>query len=189
MCRAPQTFREFYPGIELVETFRASVSLPQQPYPRRMSRLLDLSHTIESGTITYPGLPGPIISDHLTRAESRSHYEIGTEFQIGRIEMVANTGTYVDTPFHRFPDGYDLAGLGLEQTADLNGLCVPVEDQEIGPETVEGLDVAGQAVLSPQAGTGTGAPPAMETPSILSSLSRLRGCWRRMVLHWWASTR
>ncbi|MFP3915775.1 MAG: cyclase family protein, partial [Actinomycetota bacterium] len=70
-----------------------------------MAAFVDLSHVIEHGMITYPGLPGPVISDYLTRRESRSHYEEGTEFHISRIEMVANTGTYLDTPFHRYASG------------------------------------------------------------------------------------
>lgn len=76
---------------------------------------------------TYPGLPAPVLSDHLSREDSRNRYEAGTEFHIGKIEMVANTGTYLDTPFHRFADGYDLADLALEAVADLEGVCVPAE--------------------------------------------------------------
>ncbi|MCU1268482.1 MAG: cyclase [Acidobacteria bacterium] len=88
------------------------------------STLIDLSHTIEDGMITYKGLPPPVISDYLSRAASRGRYEAGTEFQIGRIEMVANTGTYLDSPFHRYPDGRDLAALELESIANLEGLVV-----------------------------------------------------------------
>ena len=76
---------------------------------------VELSHVIRHGMLTYPGLPGPEISDHMTREDSRSHYSPGTEFHIGRISMVANTGTYVDTPFHRFPDGADLAAVPLSR--------------------------------------------------------------------------
>ena len=75
-------------------------------------RLVELSHPITAGMVTYPGLPGPEITDHLSREASRANYAPGTEFQIGRISMVANTGTYLDTPFHRFADGADLAGIG-----------------------------------------------------------------------------
>ena len=78
------------------------------------NELIDLSHTIEDRMITYKGLPAPIICDYLSREESRSHYTAGTEFSIGKIEMVANTGTYVDSPFHRFADGIDLSELPLE---------------------------------------------------------------------------
>ena len=69
------------------------------------SRLIDLSHSVEDGIVTYPGLPAPLICDFLSREASRSHYAPGTEFQIGKIEMVSNTGTYLDVPFHRFADG------------------------------------------------------------------------------------
>lgn len=88
---------------------------------------IDLSHTIESGMITYKGLPAPLICDHLSRSKSRDIYAPGTEFQIGRIDMVANTGTYIDMPFHRYPDGHDLAGLALERVANVPGVVVRVE--------------------------------------------------------------
>ena len=77
--------------------------------------------TITDGLVTYPGLPGPVISDHLSRESSRANYAPGYEFQIGRIEMVANTGTYLDTPFHRFADGHDLSGLDLARVAGVPG--------------------------------------------------------------------
>jgi kynurenine formamidase len=89
-----------------------------------MSRLVDLSHSIEHGLETYRGLPPPVISDFMSRERSRAHYAPGTEFHIGRIDMVANTGTYLDSPFHRHADGADLAGLELERLADLEGLVV-----------------------------------------------------------------
>src|SRR3990172_9369859 len=87
-------------------------------------RLIDLSHTVEDGMITYKGLPAPIICDYLSREASREHYTGGTEFHIGKIEMVANTGTYVDSPFHRFADGIDLSELPLESLAELPGIVV-----------------------------------------------------------------
>lgn len=96
---------------------------------------------------TYPGLPGPVITDYLSREDSRSHYETGTEFHIGRIEMVANTGTYLDTPYHRFPNGCDLADLQLERVADLPGISIRIADQEITPEVLSGVEVRGKAVL------------------------------------------
>lgn len=86
------------------------------------SKLIDLSHTVEHGMITYQGLPAPIICDYLSREASRARYAPGTEFQIGKIEMVANTGTYLDSPFHRYADGDDLSELKLESLADLD--CV-----------------------------------------------------------------
>ena len=115
-----------------------------------MSRkLIDLSHSIYDGLVTYPGLPAPVIEDHLSREASREKYAPGTEFSIGRITMVGNTGTYMDSPFHRFADGTDLAGLSLEKMVDLPGLVVRVTSatQRIGPEAFAGIDVGGKAVL------------------------------------------
>ncbi|MEE1784605.1 cyclase family protein [Streptomyces sp. SP17BM10] len=111
--------------------------------------VIDLSHPIEAGMTTYPGLPGPVISDHMSRADSRPRYTPGTEFQIGRIEMVANTGTYLDTPFHRYPDGADLAGLDLALLADVPGVLVDATGagRAVGPEALERHEVAGRAVL------------------------------------------
>ncbi|HSK07168.1 MAG TPA: cyclase family protein [Acidimicrobiia bacterium] len=112
-----------------------------------MTRLIDLSQTIEADMTTYPGLPGPVITEHLSRADSREHYQAGTEFLIGRIDMVGNTGTYLDTPFHRYEEGFDLDGLALEGVADLPGVVVDEVGPELGPETIEGVEVAGRAVL------------------------------------------
>lgn len=112
-----------------------------------MVRLIDLSHIIDAGMITYPGLPGPVISDHLSRADSRASYAPGTEFLIGRIDMVGNTGTYLDTPFHRFDDGSDLAGLALDDVADLPGVCIEAPGPDIGPEVVADVPMGGKAVL------------------------------------------
>jgi kynurenine formamidase len=108
--------------------------------------IVDLSHPITDGLVTYPGLPGPTIGDHLSREASRERYAPGYEFQIGHIEMVSNTGTYLDTPFHRFADGHDLAGLDLQRVVDVPGLLI---DATAGQEaTLPGdLDVAGRAVL------------------------------------------
>src|SRR5947199_2959393 len=89
--------------------------------------LIDLSHAIEHGMITYRGLPAPLICDFLSREQSRSHYAPGTEFQMGKIEMVANTGTYLDAPFHRYPDGIDVSELPLERLANLDGIVIRVE--------------------------------------------------------------
>ena len=111
---------------------------------------IDLSHTIESGMITYKGLPAPLICDYLSRERSRELYEPGTEFQIGRIDMVANTGTYLDCPFHRYADGDDLSALMLDRCADLEGLVVEADHQTtkaIGPDFFERRDVAGKAIL------------------------------------------
>ena len=111
---------------------------------------IDLSHTIEHGMVTYKGLPAPLICDHLSREASKVIYEPGTEFQIGKIEMVANTGTYMDTPFHRYADGHDLTGLVLAQISNVPGLVVRVgsrEQRAIGPEAFDGVAIAGRAVL------------------------------------------
>jgi kynurenine formamidase len=99
--------------------------------------------------ITYKGLPAPIICDFLSRGESRKNYAEGTEFQIGKIEMVANTGTYVDSPFHRFADGIDLSELPLESLVDLEGLIVHAQKagRAIPAEIFQGLEIRGKAVL------------------------------------------
>ena len=115
-----------------------------------MARLIDLSHTVEAGMVTYKGLPGPIITDHLSREASRPLYAGGTTFQIGRIEMVANTGTYVDAPFHRFEDGADLSQLPLASLARLDGVCIAAPHARglaTGEDFLEGREVGGKAVL------------------------------------------
>jgi arylformamidase len=121
-----------------------------------MSRLIDLSHTIEQGMITYKGMPAPVICDYLSREVSRQFYAPGTEFQIGKIEMVANTGTYIDSPFHRFADGHDLSELELRQLAQLDGVVVrnPFDGADgrggglaVDVDRFRGLDLAGKAVL------------------------------------------
>lgn len=115
-----------------------------------MSRLIDLSHTIEHGLETYRGLPAPVITDFMSREGSRSHYAPGTEFHIGRIEMVANTGTYLDSPFHRHADGADLSQLALERLADLEGVVLraPVErGRAIDASAFGRLELRGRAVL------------------------------------------
>jgi kynurenine formamidase len=114
------------------------------------TRIVDLSHVIEHGMTTYPGLPGPHICDFWERAASAANYDDGSTFQIGRIDMVANTGTYVDSPFHRYADGIDLADLPLRSLADLPGIVVRrPHDNGIATDAadLEGLDVRGKAVL------------------------------------------
>jgi arylformamidase len=111
---------------------------------------IDLSHAVEDGMITHPGLPGPRVDAFLSRADSRKNYAPGTEFHVGRIAMVANTGTYVDAPFHRFPEGLDLAQLPLSSLADLPGVVFRPDMQQgrgVGPELFQGHDLAGKAVL------------------------------------------
>jgi arylformamidase len=109
-------------------------------------RLLDLSHVIEHQMSTYPGLPGPEISEHLSFDASAAVYETGTEFAIGRIAMVTNTGTYLDTPAHRFRTGHDLSGLALERCASLPAFVVD-GDGPIGADAFDGLAFEGHAVL------------------------------------------
>jgi arylformamidase len=113
-------------------------------------KLIDLSHTVEDGLVTYNGLPAPVICDYWSREESRAHYAEGTEFHIGKIEMVANTGTYLDSPFHRFADGADLSQLDLEQMVNLEGVLVRIpadHGRVIDESCFAGLDVRGKAVL------------------------------------------
>ena len=115
-----------------------------------MAQLIDLSHTVEHGMITYKGLPAPIVCDFMSREASRAHYAAGTEFHIGRIDMVANTGTYVDAPFHRYADGIDLAELPLESLADLDTIVVRPSFERgraIDSAAFASLDVGGKAVL------------------------------------------
>ncbi len=132
-----------------------------------MKKLIDLSHTVEHGLITYKGLPAPIICDFLSREQSREHYAPGTEFQIGKIEMVANTGTYLDSPFHRYEDGKDLSELELASLANLDGIAVrgngerskgkgqdgreqsdkSAPQRAIDASAFAGLDVKGKAIL------------------------------------------
>lgn len=111
--------------------------------------LIDLSHTIEHGMITYKGLPAPLICDFLSREASRSLYAPGTEFHIGRIDMVANTGTYLDSPFHRYAEAKDLSELPLESLAGVSGVLVRVEPGEraISSARFKGLQLSGKAVL------------------------------------------
>ena len=116
----------------------------------RKERLVDLSHVIEAGMTTFKGLPGPHICDYWTREASAAGYDDGSSFQIGRIDMVANTGTYVDAPFHRYADGKDLAGLDLASLASLESIVIrrPFEaGLATDADDLHGLDVRGKAVL------------------------------------------
>lgn len=111
---------------------------------------IDLSHTIYDGLVTYKGLPAPIICDYLSREASRERYELGTEFQIGKIEMISNTGTYVDCPFHRYEDGKDLSQVGLESFADLEGIIIRADYRKglaVNAEFFRGRELRNRAVL------------------------------------------
>jgi arylformamidase len=114
-----------------------------------LRNLIDLSHTVEHGLVTYKGLPAPIICDYLSREASRKHYAAGTEFQIGKIEMVANTGTYLDSPFHRYSDGKDLSELNLQKLANLPAIKIPAQRKQAIDVSCfpDGEDLAGKAVL------------------------------------------
>ena len=112
-------------------------------------RFVEISHPIDPGMITYAGLPGPVVSEHLTREASRSHYSDGTTFSIGRLEMVANTGTYVDAPYHRFGNGVDVAGLPLDRLADVDGIVIDATaaGREVDAPLFGRGDLRGKAVL------------------------------------------
>ena len=111
--------------------------------------LVDLSHDVVDGMVTYPGLPAPRVATHLSREDSRAHYAEGTTFHIGVVTMCTNTGTYLDVPFHRFADGHDLAGLPLERVADVPGVLLDVR----GRRTVSAADIAAAAGSTALAGT------------------------------------
>ncbi len=113
-----------------------------------IQRIVDVSHVIEPGMTTYPGLPGPEVRDYMTRVASREHYAPGTEFQIGRVAMVGNTGTYIDTPFHRYAEASDLVTTPLDRMVELDGIVIaavgrPTADAEL----LQGARVRGRAVL------------------------------------------
>ena len=112
-------------------------------------RLIDLSHTVEHGMVTYKGLPGPVISDYWTREASEAHYTNGTSFHIGKIEMVANTGTYIDSPFHRYADGKDLSELALETIANLDGVVFHADPAKrpISKELFGNVNLRDKAIL------------------------------------------
>ena len=135
----------------LAEPHKGSRGGPSESEPREAAtRLVELNHVLHEGMTTFPGLPGPQITPYLTREESRSHYAPGTEFTIDRITMVSNTGTYVDSPFHRYADGADLADMPLSSFADLPIVVVRVTgsaERGVGPLAFAPLDVAGAAVL------------------------------------------
>ena len=114
------------------------------------SRLIDVSHTIEDGMVTYPGLPVPVISDWLSRDASQSRYAPGTTFQIGKIELLANTGTYIDAPFHRYEGGQDVSDYPLQAVANVEGVLVSATERTgraLDAGVFRGRDVGGKAVL------------------------------------------
>ena len=141
-------------NVEIIaEPHKGTRGGPSDRTPGPASRggtLVELSHVIRAGMITYPGLPGPEITPYLTREASRAHYSPGTEFAIGRISLVGNTGTYLDAPYHRYAGGADLTGIPLERTADLPAVVVRVTGAQrrgIDVGALAALDVRGAAVL------------------------------------------
>ena len=140
-------------GLRIVEEpHRGSRGVPRAE-TRPATRVVDLSHRIRAGLVTYPGLPAPVITPHLTRADSRSKYAPGTEFAMDVITMIGNTGTYLDSPFHRYADGRDLAGLDLTTLVGLRAEVFHLTDawdaqrRGIRAETLADRDVRGAAVL------------------------------------------
>ncbi len=122
--------------------------------PGSPARHIDLSHTIADGLVTYPGLPAPHVFDHLDRDAAQATYGEGVTFTIGMITMCANTGTYLDVPYHRFADGHDLTGLALERVAGVPAVCIDCRGVDVIPadvlepfEGVSGQDLSGHAVL------------------------------------------
>ena len=131
----------------IAEPHKRGAAVADAPGARRF---VDLSHTIEDGMITYKGFPAPLVCDHLSHVASRAKYAPGTEFQIGRVEMVGNTGTYIDSPYHRYADGKDVAGLALDTIAALDAVVVRVtgiRDRAIPRSVFSPFDVRGKAVL------------------------------------------
>jgi kynurenine formamidase len=115
-----------------------------------MPTYIDLSHTIHNGLVTYKGLPAVLVCDYLSRVDSRGRYAPGTEFQIGKIEMVTNTGTYVDCPFHRYEDGKDLSEVDLERFVDIEGIVIRADYRNglaVTADAFKGKNVRGRAVL------------------------------------------
>ena len=136
-------------------------------------RIVDLSHEIVDGMTTHPGIPAPSITTFLTHEASIARYAPGTTFEIGRIDLVANTGTYLDTPAHRFEGGQDLAGLALDSVVDLEGVlvdCRGTTERAIGREAFQGISVSGRAVL-----VATGWDERWGTPAYLSDNPFLTG--------------
>jgi kynurenine formamidase len=140
-------------GLRIVEEPHRGSRGVEVAVPRSPARVVDLSHPIRAGLVTYPGLPAPVITPHLTREDSRGKYAPGTEFAMDVITMIGNTGTYLDSPFHRYADGRDLAALDLSTLVGLRAEVFHLDDawdaqrRGIGAETVADRDVRGAAVL------------------------------------------
>ena len=166
-CRLPDVERAEVRNVRILA--EPHLDLPAGGPDRTRRRWVELSHVISEGLTTYPGLPVPAFSPHLTREASRDVYAPGTEFAIDQITMVGNTGTYLDSPFHRYPDGADLAGLPLERLADLPAVVVRTAGsgvRAVGVDALTDLAVAGRAVLLHTGGDRHWATPqyAVDAP-------------------------
>ncbi|MEU4679459.1 cyclase family protein [Micromonospora sp. NPDC023737] len=140
-------------------------------------RLVELSHVIHDGMVTLPGWPAPRVSEWLTREASRANYAPGTEFQVGRIDMIVNTGTYLDTPAHRFAEGADLTGVPLDRLADVPGVVIrmPTGARALDRLMLTPYDVTGKAVLLHtgwDAHFGTPRYGAPEAPHLTADAAR-----------------
>jgi len=152
-------------------------------------RFVDLSHPIQGGMVTYPGLPGPEIDDHLSWEQSWERYAAGTEFRIARISMIANTGTYLDTPAHRYRKGWDIAKLPMEMIAAVPGVIADATGPAVGPEPFERLELTGRAVLVRTGWSrhwGSDRYGAADHPYLTPQPPMP---WSRLERHWWGSTR
>jgi kynurenine formamidase len=161
-------------GADEVVELRVPEPSPVEPLePPGEQRLVELSHLIQPGMITVPGLPGPEITPHLTRTASRAHYAPGTEFAIDRITMVGNTGTYLDTPFHRYAGGHDLGALPLERIAHVPAVVIRTAGRavrSVGVDVMSFIDVRGRAVLLHTGGDrGFGTPAYAEDAPFLTA--------------------
>ena len=166
-CRLPDVERAEVRNVRILA--EPHLDLPATAPDRTRRRWVELSHVISEGLTTLPGLPVPTFSTHLTREASRDVYAPGTEFAIDSITMVGNTGTYLDSPFHRYPDGADLAGLPLERLADLPAVVVRTAGggvRAVGVDALAALEVAGRAVLLHTGGDRHWATPqyAVDAP-------------------------
>jgi kynurenine formamidase/SAM-dependent methyltransferase len=159
-------------GRFVAHSSRHLIEAVREPSAGRSGRLVELSHTIAPGMVTYPGLPGPQVQPHLTREASRAVYASGTEFEIDRVTMLGNTGTYLDSPFHRYPDGDDLGRIPLSTLADLPALVVSTAGSGVRAVDVDALaelDVRGAAVLLHTGGDASwGAPGYAEDAPFLT---------------------
>ncbi|WP_305785839.1 cyclase family protein [Symbioplanes lichenis] len=173
-CRLPHIAEITLTGVRVFA--EPHLDTPGGPWDgRHRRRWVELSHVISEGLITYPGLPAPVFTPHLTRADSRSRYAEGTEFAMDLITMLGNTGTYLDSPFHRYADGSDLAGIPLERLADLPAVVVRAVGRAVDAPDLDGLEIAGHAVLLHTGGDKHWSTPAYaeDAPYLTEAGARL----------------